>query len=208
MIWTQCKQHRKLKSIHMPIGVDVRWQNYRNIFSSHRLHSLIVVIAIVVSSTKTIEEWDWDLENTRRRCTIRLNYAWEGGRERNILFANGPLRILFFHISCWNVRFVCSRSFVPKVYISIQLECDFTKIQFILMKLRWVDTKSNWLFTQNFQLACDLVVGILKCGTIVFGVRRQRWIRQQQQQIRRRTNMNVRENKVLGQKANKCWLNE
>lgn len=31
---------------------------------------------------------------------------------------------------------VLCRSFVRKVYISIQLECDFTKIQFILTKLR------------------------------------------------------------------------
>lgn len=36
-----------------------------------------------------------------------------------------------------------------KVYISIQLECDFTKIQFILTKLRWVDTKSTAISTHE-----------------------------------------------------------
>lgn len=108
-------------------------ENCRNIFSSHRLFAKHHTRLRFERQKDAVE---CETESLLTKLYIYLcQWQW---------FVFHPLFYIYF---CAFSVCVCVRiSGIPvalqcvKVYISIQLECDFTKIQFILTKLRWVDT--------------------------------------------------------------------
>lgn len=63
--------------------------------------------------------------------------------------------LCFVFLSLYAIRYLFFAKCV-KLYISIQLECDFTKIEFILTKLLWVDPKSKKYLTIFKIQSCDL----------------------------------------------------
>lgn len=90
----------------------------------------MVYICIIVANTDLRNFW-----NERNNHSNKLHLFGEWYRFGYLVFCHRVSQCLRVSVD-WHIHI-----HHHKIYISIQLDCDFTIITFILTKLRWVDTK-------------------------------------------------------------------